>query len=180
MTRTPVDITRLQVGRDGVQRALLRAHIHLENAGGRSVYQHNVGNISVSRAAQQSGVDYWAPPWRDDASSPLHQLMLEGKEPSGFRAYPSLQAGLADYLRQLQTRFPSMLAARTPEQFVLAWKRSGYTPRLNVEATLRNFRPLFDRYLGEPKGALGGLLLAGACAYGAAKWAGWKPRWPWS
>lgn len=145
---TPVDIATLDLGRPGIQRALLRTHVHIETRGGQAVHNNNVGNLIVP-ASQQDRVDYWAPPWRDDDTHPLHQLMLDGKEPSGFRAYPTLEAGVRDYVSLLERRFPSMLAATTPAEFTRAWRDSGYTPRLNVAATTRTVEQLLPRYLAD-------------------------------
>src|SRR3990172_12618759 len=126
------------------QRCYLLAHIAIKTAQGRSIQNFNVGNLTVSRA-QQTAVPFWRPPWFEldetstDRERALHQLMLEGKEPSAFRAYGSLDEGVADYVRRLRQRFPSLLRASSPALFVQAWKDSGYTPRLNVPRTLVTF-----------------------------------------
>lgn len=152
------------------QRCFLLAHIAIETAQGRSIQNFNVGNLTVSRA-QLTSVPFWRPPWfeLDETSTPrereLHQLMLEGKEPSAFRAYGSLDEGVSDYVRRLRQRFPSLLRASSPALFVKAWKESGYTPRLNVARTLPNFKALVRSFRCSSGGP--SLLLMAAAGAGA-------------
>lgn len=177
-TRTPASREQIAeaLSRRGLsrrQQGFLLAHILIETGRGNSIIQHNVGNLAASRAVQQRDVaSYWRPPWFDapgpgasERTKRLHELMLEGREPSAFFAYRSLGEGIDEYLELLgRERFAPMLEARTPEQFVRAWKETGYTPRLNVAATLQTFRELL------PKGtaAGGGVLLL--LVLGAGGW----------
>src|SRR5262245_41566242 len=74
--------------------ALLLALIWIETRQGSSVVQHNPGNLSASERYQGKA---WRPPWFaiDESSSErmkrLHQMMLEHKAPSAFRAYDSFR-----------------------------------------------------------------------------------------
>lgn len=160
------------------QRCHLLAQIAIETAQGRSIQNHNVGNLIVS-SAQLTSRPFWRPPWFriDETSSQrereLHQLMLEGKEPQAFRAYGSLEEGMSDYLRMLRSRFPSLLAAGSPAVFVRAWKESGYTPRLNVERTLVQFKRLLAQTDCNSSSGLG---LFGWSALGAGLWWLWRRR----
>jgi hypothetical protein len=140
LERTP-GLTRLQ-------RCHLLAQVAIETGNGRGMQNFNVGNLIVSSSQQSGPALFWRPPWFtiDENSSErerdLHQLMLDGREPSAFRAYGSLEEGIAAYVARLRERFPTLLQARDARTFVTQWKASGYTPRLNVEATLRTFRQL--------------------------------------
>ena len=131
------------------QQALLLAHIAIENAKGKSIIQHNVGNFYVPKA-RQAALPFWRPSWfappGPGASARirrLHDAMLSGKEPSAFRAFDSLDAGMANYMRGLRGKFSPMLAASTAADFVQAWKDTGYTPALNVEKTTPVFTQKF-------------------------------------
>lgn len=156
------------------QRAMLLAQIALENDRGRAIYNQNVGNLTVSKA-QESAKDFYRPFWYvvDEQSADrlkrLHELMLEGKAPSAFAAFPSLAEGMRVYTSWIRSKFPSLLSATTPEQFVSAWRSSGYTPDLNVTATLPNFTKFFVELGGSltperARSGVGSLLLIGGAA----------------
>jgi hypothetical protein len=94
-------------------RALLIRHLQIEHGQPLgNVFNFNVGNIT----SNEDGV-FWRPPWFTvtDASSErdkqLHALMVLGKAPKAFRAHGDLLDGIDDYVRQLQTKFPTVWAA---------------------------------------------------------------------
>lgn len=158
-------------GLTALQRCHLQAQIAIETANGRGMQNFNVGNLIVSSSQQNGPALFWRPSWfRIDENSSardleLHQLMLDGREPSAFRAYGSLEEGIEAYVRRVRERFPTLLQARDARTFVTQWKASGYTPRLNVEATLRNFRQL-ARCSGSSS-SIGLWLVVGTLAGGA-------------
>lgn len=175
-TRTPADpatvaalMATLAPDLDARQRAYLLAHAAIETRRFRSLIQHNIGNIS----ARDSGdYNFWRPSWYrlDDDSSArdvrLHELMEAGKEPSAFRAYQSLEAGVGAYLSLMRGRYATMLRASSPEEFVLEWRNSGYTPRLDVGTTTPTFRAMLSQLGGADtdteSGVVGWLFAAGA------------------
>jgi hypothetical protein len=55
--------------------------------------------------------DYWRPGWYSDESEALHAKMLKGQAPSGFAAYPTLEAGLEHWVKVLRKSFPSVITA---------------------------------------------------------------------
>ncbi len=65
--------------------------IGVENAGGRSINNHNWGNIMAGPSWRQAG-NYWA-----------HPSPTEG-QPAYFRAYPSHRAGARDFWRVIYKR----------------------------------------------------------------------------
>jgi hypothetical protein len=104
---------------------LLLALVWVETGRGKSCQNFNVGNITASNAF--SG-DAWRPTWfdLDDGGKKterdvfLHNEMLAGRAPFAFRAYPSLQAGCADFIRILDRSFSNVLEAAEdgdPEEF---------------------------------------------------------------
>lgn len=110
---------------------LLTAQIMIETRNGQSMQNNAPGNVSASA---KWGGDAWRPPWFEEPGPEtsarlrsLHTMMLAGKAPSAFRAYPSLGDGMADYLRTLRRNFPSILKARTPRQLANAIFDSNYT-----------------------------------------------------
>lgn len=117
------------------QARLLLAQLRFEGLG--FCNNHNVGNITTSDKGSR---DFFRPPWFDvDPADPkadpklvkLHELMASGKAPRAFRSYPDFASGFADYARELQTRFPSILAAAASgdaQATAGAIKTSGYTP----------------------------------------------------
>lgn len=123
----------VQFGREPDQTTaeLLTAQIMVETASGQAIKNHSPGNISAS--ARWTG-DAWRPPWFDEPTETtsardraLHAAMLEGKAPSAFRAFRTLEDGMADYVHTLARQFPIILAARTPSELAQAIFDSGYT-----------------------------------------------------
>lgn len=104
----------------GLQRMMLAVLASIETARGRSMFNHNVGNITASPSYQGS---VWRPPWfelnpgalqRGEVPPKLvelNRLMHEGKAPSAFRAYATLDEGARDFARVLVRNFPEVLEA---------------------------------------------------------------------
>jgi len=123
------------------QARLLLAQLRFEGLG--ACNNHNLGNITAN---DQKPGDFFRPVWftidgNPEPGSPwatnkarlleLHALMLAGKAPRAFRSYVDFAAGAADYVRELQTQFPSILAAAATgdaQATANAIKTSGYTP----------------------------------------------------
>lgn len=94
----------------------------------------NWGNVTAGRSWPG---DAWRPSWfeltpesseRDQA---LHELMLQNRAPSSFRAYPSHDAGSRDYIRVVNRGFAPMVAAANtgdPEVFAAAVRSTRYCP----------------------------------------------------
>lgn len=162
LPRTPTPATMPQI-RAALRRSMpeisertldyLTAHVAIENGNGRAIVQHNVGNLIATRLESQ---DYWRPTWfaepGPDASPTirrLHAEMLEGRQPSAFRAFGSLEEGLAHFVELVRReRYRPLLEATTPEAYVAAWHSTGYTPDLDEPSTLRTFRQLIPDELG--------------------------------
>lgn len=169
---------------------LLLAQVWLETARGQSMIQHNWGNITGTFRG-----DYWEPPWvhvspdSSERDRRLNALMLEGKAPSQFRAYPDHETGLHDYLSFLtKTRFEPIVDAAEagdPDAMAVQIQRTGYCPDCQpgpTANTLRQlavgFEPLFpktviDTIMKRPVGlakplivyGVGALLVAGVVGY---------------
>jgi len=130
---------------------LLLAQIWVENSRGASIIQHNWGNLTPGSTWKGP---IWRPPWYDpppDASPRilrLHGLMLEGKEPSAFRAYPDHDAGAAAYLRVVHgERYRPLLAAGERGDvvaFAEAIRDTGYCPRCEPRSTAHTLAQLRD------------------------------------
>jgi hypothetical protein len=96
--------------------ALVMALVWIETSRGTAIQNHNLGNIT---AAPSFRGDAWRPPWFDleggtaatDRNIELHEAMLRGEAPSAFRAYPTAEAGAADFVRTLRGSFPEVMAA---------------------------------------------------------------------
>jgi hypothetical protein len=162
------------------QRANLGALVALETSRGRAIFNGNVGNIS---AGQSYAGPVWRPPWFEvtDASSArelaLNQAMREGRAPSAFRAYDSVQQGVLDFARLLlgQAYAPLLRAANGND--VDAFRRelaARYSPDYSNTAATRNLEKLRAELGGAPPGAGGaaGLVLL----LGAAWWWGSKKK----
>jgi hypothetical protein len=117
--------------------AMLLALVWMETGQGHNAVQHSPGNIS----AGEEYPSLWRPPWYAEPTaetSPklvrLHELMLAGRAPKAFRAYPSWEAGFANFrVFLLQNYEPLLAAAATGDvsrfRAELARKYSGdYTP----------------------------------------------------
>lgn len=82
----------------------LASLVAIETGRGKSVQNWNLGNLT---AGESYSGKVWRPPWFEvtDTSSErdksLHKLMLEGKAPSAFRAYDSVQIGAKDFAKFL-------------------------------------------------------------------------------
>ena len=93
---------------------LVLALAWIETAAGKSIQNFNFGNISAS--SRWDG-DAWRPSWFEvnDASSErdkaLHEAMVKGQAPQAFRAYPTADAGMRDFVRVLRGTFPEVLNA---------------------------------------------------------------------
>jgi hypothetical protein len=114
--------------------ALLTAHIDFETANRTALWNWNVGNITTSGA---SG-DYWQP--TKGAAAALK-----------FRAYPSLQAGVKDYVATL-VRARAMLDAAeqaNPDEFAAAILSTNYTPGIDVQAVANTLAAGAARYGAE-------------------------------
>ncbi len=100
-----------------------------------------IGNISAAGFVNGAEVSHWSglawrPPWFEepgdgatDRNRELHEAMLEGHEPSAFRAYNSLSEAVASFRDLLLRRFPQMVeaaAAGDPHAFGRAYVESGY------------------------------------------------------
>lgn len=138
---------------------LLMAQLWLETARGKSMMNHNWGNLTANSSWPG---DFWRPPWfnldevnalPDGAEKTklqrLHQGMLEGKVPQKFRAYATLVAGLEDYIKRLLFDFPSLVeAARTgdPATFATAIRTSKFTPDSNDESMTRTIASIAGEF----------------------------------
>lgn len=136
--------------------ALLLALVWIETARGESVQNFSPGNITCFDS--YTG-DAWRPPWFEitDASSDrdkrLHADMLAGKAPRAFKAFPTLDAGMRDYVHTLRTTFPEVLVAAKgadPEAFrvALSQRYSGDYKNTKATSTLTTFMREFG---GTPK-----------------------------
>ena len=156
---------------------MLTTHVAIENGCGggacTGLANNNLGNISLAEASTKNA-PHWRPPWYPSPTDEtpelyraLHAQMLEGKAPSAFRAYDSLEDGARAYADLLRRRYPAMLNAPTPEAFVKEWASSGYTYGLNEAATLRTFRQIYDQ---QPAQGGAGWILTLATAIGGVLW----------
>jgi putative peptidoglycan binding protein len=134
--------------------------IWIETAAGKSVQNHNYGNISASSAFSGSA---WRPTWFeiDESSSErdksLHRAMLEGKAPSAFRAYDTPEAGMGDFVKQIQRGFPEVLAASDtadPDAFRVALSQKYSKDYSNPNST-KSFASLFRQFGLDPKAVAG-------------------------
>lgn len=160
------------------QVANLLAHISIETRSGKSLKQYNFGNLTIAKS-NESNVLFWRPPWYGeqgaDASARnkrLHTQMLAGKAPSAFAAYRTGAAGMRKYLSRMRGRYSPMLRAATPREYVQEWRDTGYTPGLDVEATLPNFEHFVEQYGGtsSPSQDARGLVWPWLIAAGVGLW----------
>lgn len=133
--------------------------VFLENKRGASLFNHNWGNLAAG--ASWKG-DVWRPEWYRqsdiDALPPgdrktrlqdLHNRM--GVDvPSGFRAYPTSEAGLKAFASLFKVeRYQGLMAAAlsgSPSAFAAAIKSSGYTPDLNVPQHTASYAALLREF----------------------------------
>jgi hypothetical protein len=149
-------LRRAGIDPNGDQARLLLAQLWLETARGSACNNHNPGNLTAGNTA-----DFFRPQWYEltPDSSPrmvtLHAAMLAGQAPSAFAAYATFEQGFDDYVRQIKTKFPTILeAARTgdAEAMGAAIRTSGYAPDAggttgqNLASLAREFktRKVFD------------------------------------
>jgi hypothetical protein len=118
---------------------LLLAHVWLETARGKSMFNNNWGNITAGPSWLG---DFWRPPWFNKAEVDalpdgerktrmlaLHQAMVEGRAPQKFRAYSTMKQGLDDYVARLNREFKGLVEALKtgrPEDFADAIRSTGY------------------------------------------------------
>ena len=114
-TPPPVPPTAGNVGITRTQGINLAVLVGIETARGSKIQNFNLGNIA---AGQSYAGKAWRPPWfdadeaaRDPQLASLHLAMTEGRAPDAFRAYDSLEEGLADFCRVLTLSFPEVLEA---------------------------------------------------------------------
>lgn len=173
------------------QRAHILAWIVVETA--RRPIRYNLGNLTLSEQAVASGADHWRPPWYtldEDSSSRdiyLHDRMLDGKAPAAFRAYTSLEEGLAAMLKLLgRAHYDPLMAARSPEQWLEAIASTSYAPDVDVSKTLPGYTSLVQRFGGvagpgktsghtvggvDVEASAAAVALLGLLGYGLGAWA---------
>jgi len=130
---------------------LMLAQHWLETARGKKCFGWNWGNLSAGASWTGS---VWRPNWFqvDSTSSArekrLHQLMLEHKVPSAFRAYPDAVTGVRDYVALLhRDRFQPILDAGKAgdvEAFARAVNETGYCPDCAIGPTTKTLASLRD------------------------------------
>ena len=89
---------------------LMLAHAWgLELNQGKGAFNHNIGNLMA--AGIKNGKEhfywkgnFWRPPWYKDKTHRWHKPMLDGKQPSAFRAHDSYKDGMTDYLKHLNRK----------------------------------------------------------------------------
>jgi flagellum-specific peptidoglycan hydrolase FlgJ len=145
---------------------LLLAQLWLETGRGSACNNFNVGNISAS-SKYEGGA--FRPAWYtiSEGSSAqmkrLHEQMLKGQAPSAFRAYATLEAGMGDYVHQLNTTFQSIVAAaRSGDALATAnaIKTSRYTPDIDPPAVAKSLDSIAKEFAA--RGTFAALPLAGA------------------
>lgn len=178
---------------------LLLSQWFLETGRGKSIFNNNVGNLT---ATNQSTQNFWRPPWfeappYDEADTAgfgsdaprrlerLHELMLQGKAPSAFRAFVDLEEGATAYMRLLRSRYPGILKAATTgsaRQFATAVHSEGYCPdpECHPDKTTASFASLQKEinraqlFRGLPSGdtvTTAALVLVPLAIWGALQWA---------
>lgn len=128
-------IARLRPDANCQTARLMHAHLWFESGNGLSIFNNNPGNLMAGHIVNGQEVfnwsgDYRRPKWYADTSHPIHALMMAGREPSAFRAYPTLEDGLSAYF-SLVERMPAMKAAfrsGSPEELAAAVRSSRYCP----------------------------------------------------
>jgi len=114
-----------------------------ETGKGRSIIQHNWGNLAVP-ATQLGSVDYWQPEWMDDAflaSLPegarkerLENLRVQadhGQAPVAFRAFESHEEGADAWLALLQRDHLRHILSAAPKGPKALWRAVAWpNPRL--------------------------------------------------
>lgn len=156
---------------------LMLAQLWLESGRGQRIQNYNPGNLMArffkngSEVSVWSG-NFWRPPWFEDESHKTHSLMVDGKEPSAFRAYPSLDEGIASYVELLSRKAPLLEAFKSgdPSRVARAIVSTGYCPACPVSQTAGTLKSLagdfaksglFNSLPDVPPAAGAGLLWAG-------------------
>lgn len=123
----------LDMSRQGAR--LMLAQLWFETGRGEKLRANSPGNLMARmfKGGKEVSVwdgDYWRPEWFDDETHPTHALMLAGKEPSAFRAYPTLDAGIADYVKLISRKAVLLDAFKSgsPSSVASAIVSSGYCP----------------------------------------------------
>jgi hypothetical protein len=146
-TRTPVDLTSndfaeafVSAFQDVMNREpsrneadWLTSILHLENAGGRSIYNWNFGN----RTALKND-DYWVPPWADMSRdtpelTPREQAvrarMLAGEDvPRKFAAFPSMRVGLRKFVKLFTSETNARILTAADRNDAHAFRKAIGTP----------------------------------------------------
>jgi len=146
---------------------LLLAQLWLETGRGSSCNNFNVGNITASDRYEGGA---FRPVWFDEPTlnsstqmRHLHELMLKGQAPRAFRAYATLEAGMGDYVHNLNTTFKAIVeAARTGDALATAQaiKSSHYTPDIDPVAVSHTLDSIAKEFAS--RGTFAALPLAGA------------------
>jgi hypothetical protein len=147
------------------QKVNLTSLVAVETDRGKSIQNGNLGNISA-------GPSYtgrvWRPPWFevDDSSPPsmlaLNKKMLDGKAPSAFRAYESIQVGAVDFARLLLSPPYAPLLRAADGNDVDAFRRElarRYSPDYENAAVTRTLEKLRAELGAASPGAGGALAL---------------------
>lgn len=150
---------------------LLMALVWIETGRGKSVQNHNFGNITAGKSWPG---DAWRPPWFDfdggtaitERNTHLHEEMLKGRAPSAFRAYDTPEAGALDFVRTLRTSFPEVLEAAElgePDGFRVALSRkySGDYKNPKSTPTLAQLQAEFQPFAADLPGDVPGDLPKG-------------------
>lgn len=174
-TRTPVTMQQVrdlllnaytsELGRAPSKSALgsLSALVGIETARGSAINNFNFGNISASESFRG---DAWRPPWFEilpgsDEDTPrnraVHEMMIAGKAPSAFRAYPDRSAGMREFVAIVHRSFPEVLSAAElgdPEAFRAALAQKYSKDYENTKST-ESLRALMQEAGISPKVEVG-------------------------
>ncbi|HEX7235475.1 MAG TPA: hypothetical protein VF405_00860 [Gammaproteobacteria bacterium] len=163
------------------QKLNLAALVAIETNRGKAIQNGNVGNISAG-ASYKGHV--WRPPWFEvNESSPprmlaLNRKMLDGKAPSAFRAYESVQVGALDFARLLLSAPYAALLSAADGNDVDAFRRElarRYSSDYSDAASTRTLEQLRAELGGAAQGAGGAFALVVVLLSAAWIW-GSKPR----
>lgn len=130
-----------------VMAEILLAQIWFETGGHPNNF--NVGNLFAAGFSGGAEVahfagDAWRPPWFENPGQETgpnafeHREMLSGRAPSAFRAYSTLETGLADWLGMMAHKFSPLLEAAGAGDlaaFARLYRETGYCPPCEPHAT---------------------------------------------
>jgi hypothetical protein len=170
---------------------LLLAQVAVESGHGKKLKNNNPGNVMAGffRGGGDTEVftsedDYYHAPWFDDPDHPQYRNMRDGKEPSSFRSYSTLDAGVRQYLSTVARLLPEAVHSGDAQEFGNAIRTSRYCPACpaSLGDTLGQLVAGYERkgYFSSlphaPKSKLGAftLLAGGAAAFGLLKLSGKK------